>query len=584
MASRHLDTLVRDFISGSSNPYTKFDPFKDLQDPTFMSFKIDFFPDGGLSLPTDAYSSGGLFRGSSESTENIMSYAFGDSAASYLAKIGAPTRQAALQKFKDLLYKIQEEAPWYFQQVSGLAELYKIDKAINYRGKDKVLVIDCLESIDLRMSLLGDLYRLVAFDFQNWREVLPANLRTFNMEIHVLEMRNFNTTYGLIADALANPPRAFTGEDRQKEMEKAQRKNVFGGPGSTLFSGLTTGLGNITSSVNNALGGLFTNLGDNAGNDSSSTFASTFEAVSVQTFKLKDCEFDFFTEAPSYLDTVSVKDSPEATFKFKINVGKIEKVGYYSFYDYVLSEWTKNVRTPSSIVLEEGNYSLPYFEPYNKKPIEGDSPGVYQNYKESIFPTWRTQSKASAEAEDASDKLRKRPLENALSGLMRAVTPYATNAINDALGKLTGGILGTAPLGNVYGQKSFIQRATTALNDFLTPGNQSSDNNSYSPQKELLNKGILNGASVPPQNLPKDILKGPAAYPQPMSKDTLSGAAANLQKLTKDILNGADKVQQNLAKDTLTGAPANGAIGDENVYSGNPAPGAPKPPTENVFK
>ena len=571
MASRHLDTLVRDFISGSSSPHTPFDSFKDLQDPTFMSFKIDFFPDGGLSLPSDAYSSGGLFRGSSESTENIMAYAFGDSASNYLAKIGAPTRQAALQKFKDLLYRIQEEAPWYFQQVSGLAELYKIDKAINYRGKDKVLVIDCLESIDLRMSLLGDLYRLVAFDFQNWREVLPANLRTFNMEIHVLEMRNFNTTYGLIADALADPPRPFKGEDRQKELEKAQRKNVFGGPGTTLFAGLTTGLGNITSSVNNALGGLFTNLGDNAGNDSSSTFASTFEAVSVQTFRLKDCEFDFFTEAPSYLDTVSVKDSPEATFKFKINVGKIEKVGYYSFYDYVLSEWTKNVRTPSTIILEDGDYSKPYFEPYDKKAIES-GPGVsnysnYQSYKESIFPTWRTQSKASAEAEDASDKLRKRPLENALSGLMRAVTPYATNAINDVLGKWTGGVLGTAPLGNVYGEKSFIQRATTALNDFLTPGKQTSDNNSYSPQQELLNKGILSGAGVPLfKNLPKNILKGAAVYPQPMTKDTLSGAAANLQKLTKDILKGANKVQQNLAKDTLTGAPANGKLGNKNVF------------------
>ena len=580
MASRHLDTLVRDFISGSSSPHVAYDPFKDLQDPTFMSFKIDFFPDGGLSLPTDAYSSGGLFRGSSESTENIMAYAFGDSASNYLAKIGAPTRQAALQKFKDLLYRIQEEAPWYFQQVSGLAELYKIDKAINYRGKDKVLVIDCLESIDLRMSLLGDLYRLVAFDFQNWREVLPLNLRTFNMEIHVLEMRNFNTTYGLIADALASPPRAFKGEDRQKELEKAQRKNVFGGPGSTLFSGAFQG---ISSSVNNALGGLFTNLGDNAGNDASSNFTSTFEAVSVQTFKLKDCEFDFFSEAPSYLDTVSVKDSPEASFKFKINVGKIEKVGYYSFYDYVLSEWTKNVRTPSTIKLEDGDYSVPYFEPYDKKTVEGERPAIYQNYKESIFPTWRTQSKASAEAEDASDKLRKRPLENALSGLMRAVTPYATNAINDVLGKWTGGILGTAPLGNVYGERSFFQKAKDTLSDFLTPGTQLPDNASATVNKDILGKG-MEGYGSQPSQLPKKILKGFAAYPQPMTKDTLSGAAANLQKLTKDILKGASKVQQNLAKDTLTGAPANGAIGDENVYSGSPAPGTPKPPTENVFK
>ncbi len=59
--SGKLDKLVRSFLHGS-NPHTEFDPFKDLQDPTYLSFKIDFFPDGGMSIPDDAYSSGGLFR------------------------------------------------------------------------------------------------------------------------------------------------------------------------------------------------------------------------------------------------------------------------------------------------------------------------------------------------------------------------------------------------------------------------------------------------------------------------------------------------------------------------------------------
>jgi hypothetical protein len=509
MASRHLDTLVRDFISGSSNPYTKFDHFADLQDPTFLSFKLDFFPDGGLSLPTDAYSSGGLFRPAVEKSEKITDYAFGDSAATYLAKIGAPTRQAALQKFQDLLYDIQEKAPWYFQQVSGLAELYKIDKAINYRGKDKTLTIDCLETIDMRMTMLGDLYRLVAFDFQNWREVLPANLRTFNMEIHVLEMRNFNTTYGIIADALANGPRPFDGEDRQKESEKAAKKNVYGS--TALFSGAFSNVQNMMGSVNSSLGGLFTNLGDNAGNDEMNTMKPTFEAISVQTFKLKDCEFDFFSEAPAYLDTVSVKDSTEATYKFKINVGKIEKVGYYSFYDYVISEWTKNVRTPSSIKLDTGIYSQPYFEPYDKKPIErGEgtpSFTTFSAYRESIFPQWRTQSEAHQEAEKSADRLRNKPLENALGSLLKNSAPYLNQEMNNWLGKTTGGILGTAPLGNVYGQRSFIQNAATQLNDFLTPGNQISNNQSAGVVNQTLNKSILTGAPETQETLPKDTLE-----------------------------------------------------------------------------
>ena len=62
MASKHLDKLVKSFISGSSNPAGAFDQFSDLQDPTYMTFKIDFFPDMGMSMPDDLYSTGGLFR------------------------------------------------------------------------------------------------------------------------------------------------------------------------------------------------------------------------------------------------------------------------------------------------------------------------------------------------------------------------------------------------------------------------------------------------------------------------------------------------------------------------------------------
>jgi hypothetical protein len=263
--------------------------------------------------------------------------------------------------------------------------------------------------------------------------------------------------------------------------------------------------------VNSSLGGLFTNLGDNAGNDEMNTMKPTFEAISIQTFKLKDCEFDFFSEAPAYLDTVSVKDSAEATYKFKINVGKIEKVGYYSFYDYVISEWTKNVRTPSNIALDSGIYSQPYFEPYNKKPIErGEgtpSFTTFSAYRESIFPQWRTQSEAYQEAERSADKLRNKPLENALGRLLKNSAPYLNQELNNWLGDMTGGILGTAPLGNVYGQRSFIQNAAAQLNDFLTPGNQMPDNQSAGVVTQTLNKGILTGATGTQETLPKDTLE-----------------------------------------------------------------------------
>ena len=497
MASRHLDLLVRDFISGSGNPYAAYDPFNDLQDPTFLSFYVDFFPDGGRSIPTDFYSSGGLLRPAG-SNDDLLSYSFGDSAADYLARIGAPTRQASLHKFISMLSDIQSKAPWYFQSIGGLADLYKIDKAINYRGKDKVLTIECLESVDMRMTMLADLYRTVAFDFQNWREVLPINLRTFNMRVHVLEMRNFNTTYGVIADSLSN--RAVKGEAEQKKLlEAASKKNVYGGT-TSLFSGTFDNIGGIASAANNALGGLFSNLGDQAGQDPADDYKSAFEAISVQTFNLRDCEFDFFTEGPGYLDNVDNKAGTEGTFKFKIHVGKIEKQGVYSFYNHVISEWTKNTYLPdpgTDIPLSE-----PYFEPRARKdaPTKPDS---YKSYRQAIYPDSRSQNEAHLDAKKNSDLLRKRPLEAALGSLIQNAIPSINQTINQALGNLTGGIFGTSPLGNVYGDPSFIARAREALNNFLTPGNQ-----------------ITSGqqsAIVSPESLPKNILTGADANKSPVN-------------------------------------------------------------------
>ena len=544
MASRHIDKLVREFISGSSSPYDKFDEFNDLQDPTFLTFKVDFFPDGGLSIPYDAFSSGGLFRKSISDGNSLSDYTFYDSAAEYLARIGAPARQLALQKFQDMLFAIQERAPWYFQSVSGLADFYKIEKSNNFRGKDKVLDFTCLESVDLRMSLLADLYRSVAFDFKNWREVLPINLRTFTMKIHVLEMRKFNTTYGIIADALAENSRPFKGEDRQKELQDAQEKrNVYGGATSTLFSGTFNNVGQVSNSINSALGGLFTNLGNNAGNDPNSALESAFEAISVQTFTLRDCEFDFFSEGPSYLDTVSVKDSEEASFKFKVTVGQIEKTGFYPFYDYIVSDWTKNTKTPSDISLASSGISqpsAPYFEEQAQKAPERAANGNkftnYSEYRDSIFPSSK-QSDAYTKAKQESDLLRKRPLENALGAIARNAVPQINQAINQAVGSATGGIFGTTPLGNVYEEPSLAQKAADSLNDFLTPGRQipvprQSVNNeplrqdilaTPSPQRRrasqtvnTLRAGIL---ETPPslegkESLRKDILDKPRTNPE----------------------------------------------------------------------
>ena len=467
--SRHIDKLVKSFLSGSSNPNLLYDKFADLQDPTYLSFKLDFFPDGGYSTPDDAYSAGGLFRKPSGLYGVNSGYAFFDSASDYLARIGAPVRQQYLEIFIDLLYNLQKYAPWYFQSVSGASDLYTIDPSINFRGKDKILTIDCLESIDMRVSLLADLYRNLAFDLQGMREVLPINLRTFNMKLHVLEFRNFNTTFGIIADHYGN--RSTNGQANQTSQDSSFRKNVFNTANTSLFTG---GQNIVNNAINNLTGGLFSNQGSQAGNNPDLSLDSAFEAISVQTFTLKNCEFDFFSEAPGYLDSLSVKDINEATHKFKIKIGKIEKSGIYSFDNYIISEYAKDSFTGDIVSQELGRNapspSNPYFEETDYKYLNS-SDTFYTNYRESIFP----QNKLIDEyrkAQDASDALRQSPISRFINSELKNAANLLNVDLNSQIGKATGGLIGTNPLGNVYGKPSNADVIVNALNDFLNPGSQ----------------------------------------------------------------------------------------------------------------
>ena len=419
MPSPHLDILTKQFLSGAEpiSATDKFDPFKHVQDPTYITFNLDFFPDGGESFPDDYYSSGGLFRPRGPFfPDDILN----DSAAEYLARIGAPSRQAYLEIFINFLYNIQNDAPWFFQSITGVGELYKIDPAVNFRGKDKILTIECLESVDMRLSILADAYRNVAFDMEYMREILPINLRTFNMAIHVLEFRNFNTTFGVIADALSTNRSQSTGQVAQER---------------TMLQWKNSGIKSPVTPPNNIV--------------------SAFDAISVQTYYLKDCEFDFFSEAPAYLDTLSVADIPAATSKFKIKVGKIQKVARYPFYKYVIAEYTKfsiidNTKIKSvSANRTAGNLSKPYFD--NSNLDTNISSSYFSDIKQSIFQSdeFRTWYNSYVDGQHAMN----------------------TN--------------------NIYG-KPFIKGAAALLNSFLN----NVENAIPSLQKNSFMKAVTNASSI----------------------------------------------------------------------------------------
>lgn len=92
-------------------------------------------------------------------------------------------RLSSLQTFAKSLNNISNTTPWFFQSVSGL------DKAqinLNEPFKDNELEIKCLEeSIDMRLSSLFEYYKYACYDYVNLREIIPENLRKFDMSIVV---------------------------------------------------------------------------------------------------------------------------------------------------------------------------------------------------------------------------------------------------------------------------------------------------------------------------------------------------------------------------------------------------------------
>jgi len=111
----------------------------------------------------------------------------------YLKNIGDLKRVAYLKKFIELLKMINKDNPWYWQSIEGVKEAIVTDgqwsKNVFMGGPDKPIKINTLESIDLKITGLMDLYRQAAFDMKNRKAILPENLRKFRVYLWISEVR-----------------------------------------------------------------------------------------------------------------------------------------------------------------------------------------------------------------------------------------------------------------------------------------------------------------------------------------------------------------------------------------------------------
>lgn len=147
-------------------------------EPNWLYFKVFF----------DFNTTTGLFGGIvNEKENNIRKISATSALGFYLQWAGhymaenANGRMVSLQKFVKTLNYVSNYAPWFFDSIEGLDSL-KVD--LNEPFKDRVIKIKCKpDAIDMRLTTMFDLYKFACFDYVNFKEMLPENLRKFNMSI-----------------------------------------------------------------------------------------------------------------------------------------------------------------------------------------------------------------------------------------------------------------------------------------------------------------------------------------------------------------------------------------------------------------
>ena len=177
-----------------------------LDEPAWFYFKIffDFDTEHGLfgGLLNDAY----LHSATNSAAKYLYS-------VRNLHKHAQPKdRINALYKFASILSYINTSAPWYFKSVKGLNKA--VIPIIDEFTKEKYIEIETLpDAIDMRLTTLMSLYYFACFDSLMDKEIIPENLRKFNMSIILFQspLRYFHTSYmthqnmqflGLNTDAL----------------------------------------------------------------------------------------------------------------------------------------------------------------------------------------------------------------------------------------------------------------------------------------------------------------------------------------------------------------------------------------------
>lgn len=167
---------------------------KSLQNPLgdqgWFYFKIFFNFDTQYGL------FGGLLNNKNPMMATNSAYKYLRACESLGAYYKTNERQVALVKFAKILSYISTYAPWFFKGIRNLNQANI--PVINDFTKERSIEIECAtDAIDMRLNTLLDLYKFACYDEIDQKEIVPDNLRKFDMTVMVFQspLKYFHTSF-----------------------------------------------------------------------------------------------------------------------------------------------------------------------------------------------------------------------------------------------------------------------------------------------------------------------------------------------------------------------------------------------------
>ena len=164
------------------------------RDPSWMYFKIFFKFDSPYGLL------GGVLNNNGSTKFKV-----GNTAIQYLHRNMVArgqndvnnlyARKNALANFVKLLSRISCKEPWLFSSIKDVNQALTMD--FENLSHEKELEIECRpDTTDWLLSTLFNLYKYACFDEINMKEIIPENLRKFDMDVIVFQapLRYFHTS------------------------------------------------------------------------------------------------------------------------------------------------------------------------------------------------------------------------------------------------------------------------------------------------------------------------------------------------------------------------------------------------------